>query len=61
MVMNGEMELDVLRPTLNLTGPQVGPPTIDDLIALAKRLTGRDPTPSEIDKAKQILAHRTQP
>ena len=38
-------------PTLHLTGPRIGPPTLDDLIALAKQLTGRDPTPREIERA----------
>ena len=47
-------------PTLFLTGPRLGPPTLDDLIALSKAMTHRDPTPTEIARAEQILADRSQ-
>jgi hypothetical protein len=43
------------KPILHLTGPREGPPTLADLIALSKSLTGRDPTPEEIEQAKQVL------
>jgi hypothetical protein len=42
--------------SLNLVGPKHGPPTLEDLIALSKRLTGRDPTAEEIEQARAILA-----
>jgi hypothetical protein len=43
------------KPTLYLAGHEDGPPTLDQLIAMAKQLTGRDPTPQEIAEARQIL------
>ena len=43
------------KPELYLTGPSKGPPTLDDLIALTRRLTGREPTPDEIEDARQTL------
>jgi hypothetical protein len=46
---------NVQPPILHLIGPRVGPPTLDDLIALAKALTGRDPTPEEIEQPRRLL------
>jgi hypothetical protein len=46
------------KPTLYLTGPKDGPPTLDDLIALSKALSGREPTAEEIENARRILARR---
>jgi hypothetical protein len=34
--------------TLHLTGPRVGGPSFEDLMALFTSLTGRDPTPVEL-------------
>ena len=42
--------------TLHLAGQPHGLPTLADLIVLARRLSGRDPTPEEIDRARQTLA-----
>lgn len=39
------------KPALHLLGPK---PTLEDLIKLAKALTGRDPTAEEIATAKKI-------
>jgi hypothetical protein len=36
-------------------------PTLDDLIKLARALTGREPTAEEIERARQILAEATAP
>ena len=46
------------KPILHLTGPRVGPPSLDDLIKLATALTGRQPTEAEIARAQQTLARR---
>ena len=48
------------KPILNLTGPRIGAPTLDDIIALSKKLTGRDPTPEEIAKAKAMFDRHVQ-
>ncbi len=40
------------KPTFYLAGQENGPPTLDQLIALAKQLTGHDPTPEEIGEAR---------
>lgn len=37
-----------MKPTLTLTGPKDVGPTPDDLIALYRKLTGRDPSPDDI-------------
>ena len=47
------------KPILHLTGPRTGLPTLDDLIALARALSGRDPTQAEIEAARMILTSRT--
>lgn len=46
------------RPTLHLAGPDAGPPTLEDILALAKALTGREPTSEEIEQARVILEVR---
>ena len=38
-----------------------GVPTLDDLIALARTLSGREPTPEEIEEARDILAQLDPP
>ena len=43
---------------LHLAGTNDGAPTLDDLIIMAKSLTGRDPTPEEIAEAKELLDKR---
>jgi hypothetical protein len=45
------------KPTFYLAGHEDGPPTLDQLIALAQRLTGRDPTPEEIKKPDSCRSH----
>ena len=42
------------KPHLYLVGQKHGPPTFEDLIALTKALSGRDPTPDEVEKAREI-------
>lgn len=42
-----------MKPDLHLTGHG---PTLDELIALSRQLTGRDPTPEELAEAQKILA-----
>jgi len=37
-------------------GQKEGAPTLDALIALTKKLTGRDPTPEEIAHARQRMS-----
>jgi hypothetical protein len=33
-------------------------PTVEDLVALFKRLTGREPTPDDLEATKAMLAER---
>lgn len=40
---------------LSLVGPEEGGPTVEDLAALAKELTGREPTKEELEEAKRVL------
>jgi hypothetical protein len=44
------------KPTLHVAGSVNGPPTLDDLIAMVRKLTGREPTAEEIAPARKILA-----
>lgn len=41
------------KPHLYLTGPQDGGPTFDDMMALFRMLTGREPTPEQVAEAKK--------
>jgi len=43
------------QPQLHMTGSKDDKPTLDDLIALSKALTGREPTPEELADARKIL------
>jgi hypothetical protein len=43
------------KPISYLAGQKEGPPTLDALIALTKKLTGRDPTPEEIAEARATM------
>jgi hypothetical protein len=43
------------RPSLSLVGSEHGVPTLDDLIKLTIHLTGKRPTPAEIDQVRAIL------
>lgn len=43
---------------LHLAGSTTAGPTLDDLIRMAKALTGREPTDEEIERARQTLAQR---
>jgi len=53
-----ETETESTKLALHLTGPSKGPPTVDDIMALVKSLTGRDPTPEEYVSSKaKIEAH----
>ena len=42
------------KVSLYLVGHRIGLPTFDDLIAFTRKLTGRDPTPEEIEAARKI-------
>jgi hypothetical protein len=44
------------QPELIVTGSDSEAPTLEHLIALARKLTGREPTKTEIEEAKKILA-----
>ncbi len=37
---------------LHLAGPAAGKPTLKDVLALFKKLTGREPTPDEVKEAQ---------
>lgn len=41
------------KPKFLLTGPKDGPPTVEDLVALFRQLTGRDPSPGEIEQVRE--------
>ena len=43
-----------------IAGSGSGLPTLDDLIAMSKALTGRDPTPEELAEAKSLLDSAAQ-
>ena len=45
------------RPSLALVGSRGAALTLDDVLSLTRRLTGREPTPQEIESAQQILDH----
>ena len=42
------------KPHLYVFGQQYGPPTFEDIIALTKALSGRDPTPDELKEAREV-------
>ena len=44
------------KPIFYLAGHKKGLPTLEDILALSKALTGRDATPEEIEAAKTTLA-----
>lgn len=46
---------ETTKPALNLVGPQDGLVTLEDLAAMYKQLTGKDPTPEDLDAAKAVL------
>ena len=46
------------KPDFYLVGQKHGPPTLEDLIALAKALSGRHPTPDELKKAQETYESR---
>ena len=41
------------KPALYLAGSEHGTPTLEDLVALARALTGREPTPEEIESSRK--------
>jgi hypothetical protein len=43
------------KPRFMLTGPSDGPPTLADLVALYRVLTGRRPRPEDLARAREIL------
>ena len=47
------------KPSLYLVGSGDGPPTADDILALFRAVTGREPTPEDEAKARAIMAKRT--
>jgi hypothetical protein len=44
------------KPKFYLAGDGKGPPTLGDVLALYRCLTGKEATPEEIEKAKQKIA-----
>jgi hypothetical protein len=40
---------------LYLTGQRNGAPTLDDITALFRKLTGREPTPEDVATSKALL------
>lgn len=46
---------ETTKPCLNLVGPDDGEPSLDDLVALFERLTGRKPTTDELAEARAAL------
>jgi hypothetical protein len=40
---------------LALTGSGNGPPSLDDIVRLFQRLTGRVPTPEDVRQARKVL------
>jgi hypothetical protein len=44
------------KPTLLLVGPKDGMVSLDDLIVLFEQLTGKDPTPEDVEEAEAIFA-----
>ena len=46
--------------TLHLAGSKYGPPTREQLIDLARKLTGREPTPEELAAGDRILRERSR-
>jgi hypothetical protein len=43
------------KAELYLTGPREAAPTVDDLVALFRRLTGKEPTAEEVAAAQAVL------
>ena len=48
------------KPKVHLAGQKKGPPTLDQLVALTKQLTGRDSTPEEIERVRAKLDARAK-
>jgi hypothetical protein len=47
------------KPALYLAGWNEGILTLDDLIALYKKVTGKDPTPGDLEEARgQVIVER---
>jgi hypothetical protein len=45
------------RPSLALVGSRETAPTLDDVLALTQHVAGREPTPHEIESARQVHDH----
>ena len=43
------------KAELNLTGPSKGGPSLDDLTALFRGLTGREPSEQDLAEARAVL------
>ena len=43
------------KPTLHLTGPSKGPPTVDDIMKLFTAITGRTPTAGEYAESEALI------
>jgi hypothetical protein len=43
------------KPTLHLAGPSKGLPTVIDIAALMKALTGKDSSPEDLKECQKIL------
>lgn len=46
--------------TLHLGGPTTGPPTVEDIVAMTKALTGRAPSPEAIVLIRKRLKEAQQ-
>jgi hypothetical protein len=47
------------KPELFLTGRRTGGPTADDLLALFRKLTGREPSPEDVTYVHEEIAKLT--
>lgn len=41
------------KPALHLAGPKKGAPSFEDLMAMFKKVAGRDPSPQELKEARE--------
>jgi len=48
------------KPDFYLTGPRTGGPSVDDVLRLFTKLTGRTPTPEDVAAVKARLAKKKQ-
>ena len=46
------------KPRFFLGGPTDGPPTLDDIVALFRAFTGREPDPDDVERARKSLEEK---